>query len=89
MANTENENMDAGAPSALNGGLDKPLYRCGYCGGCTDSDGNPIDWYDAGWDTAEPTQGLCCAGQDAERRMIVTREMAMDAQMPDIEGRSV
>lgn len=65
------------------------LYRCGYCGGCTDKDGNPIDWYeDIGWDTAEQTQGLCCAVRDRPT-ITVTREMAMDAECPEMEGRSI
>jgi len=66
------------------------LYRCGYCGGCTDKDGNTIDWYeDSGWDTAEQTHGMCCAEKETARSTIVTREMAIDAQTPDIDGMSV
>jgi transcription elongation factor Elf1 len=70
--------------------LNKGTFCCGYCGYPTDCEGNPLATIPEGFDNAvaENVHGNCCAAQvqhENEGR-IVTREMAVDAGMPDIEG---
>jgi hypothetical protein len=70
--------------------MDIKLYRCGYCGSPTDEIGNPIHYaqidQSKDWNTAELTHGICCAYNFEPRYREVTREMAMDAGFPEIEG---
>jgi hypothetical protein len=66
-------------------------FRCGYCGQPTDKDGQvlPLETIKAisvDWDKAEQTHGDCCRQEQETRRMQVTKEMAMDAGEPDMEG---
>lgn len=60
-------------------------YRCGWCGMPCAADGDPMG-DDAPKTTGETTtvEGSCCR-QDVRRR-LVSREMAMDAGDPDLEG---
>lgn len=66
------------------------LYRCGYCGSPTDELGEPIHYtkidQSKDWDSAELTHGLCCAFNFDPKYREITREMAMDAGLPEIEG---
>ena len=72
------------------------LHRCGYCGQPTDKDGRvlseaevkAIDANDTRWNTADQTHGECCREQAAyeESVRVVTKEMAIDAGNPDLEG---
>ena len=63
---------------------------CGYCGQPTDEDGIPLNVVPDGFDLAkaEMVDGMCCAAQAAyeQERRTVTRDMALDAGMPEIEG---
>ena len=66
-------------------------FRCGWCGQPTDKDGQvlPLETIKAmnvDWDKAEQTHGDCCRQEHETSRMQVTREMAMDAGEPDMEG---
>jgi hypothetical protein len=66
-------------------------FRCGCCGQPTDKDGQvltleAINSMDVDWDKAEKTHGSCCRHEQEDRRMQVTRDMAMDAGEPDMEG---
>ena len=62
-------------------------YRCGYCGGPTDAKGKVLYEIDEtlDYDSADMTEGDCCSQRESERR-YVTRDMAMDAGDPDLEG---
>ena len=68
------------------------IYRCGWCGLPTDESGEPLDVnpdeYLEENKTAkeELINGCCCMNQHQPQRMQVTREMAMDAGEPDMEG---
>lgn len=70
------------------------LYRCGWCGQPTDKDGAVLPMSQVGltensaeWDKATPTNGECCLdGSQAEQERRVTREMALDACDPSLEG---
>jgi hypothetical protein len=67
--------------------IDKP-FRCGYCGTPTDAEGNVLFDYDKSldWDHAEQSQGECCREERSGPRGYVTRDMALDACEPDMEG---
>lgn len=69
-------------------GADTAAYRCGYCGQPCDSEGEPIEpGMSLDYDRAEMVQGECCRAEQMERpRVQVTREMAMDGGMPEMEG---
>lgn len=63
---------------------------CGYCGQPADKNGKPLEVIPEGFDLAkaEMVHGMCCAAQqqyETERR-TVTRDMAIDAGMLEIEG---
>lgn len=78
------------------------IYRCGYCGDVTDEVGNPLEGYiredvmnliesDKNVETIQ-THGECCVYnemmKEEQRRMVqVSREMAIDAGYPEMEGR--
>jgi hypothetical protein len=63
-------------------------FRCGWCGHPTDANGEPLrdisQWVEKG---AELLNGNCCPPQ--ETRMIVTRDMAIDAQDMSLEGTEI
>lgn len=76
------------------------VYRCGNCGSFTNEDGSPLsdDEFkkikkiidEIGDSKTELVHGDCCV-HDFNRinefnRMQVTREMALDAQDPSLEG---
>lgn len=75
------------------------LHRCGWCGHPTDKDGHPlegknldkatkiIEKYELGIHL-DLVNGYCCPNGDQENyRMVqVTREMALDACDPSLEG---
>lgn len=69
------------------------LYRCGWCGRPTNEYGNVLNEFDPNdYEDKENdvwrVQGDCCKHeQDKQReRMIVTRDMAMDAGDLSLEG---
>lgn len=80
--------------------MNSKIYRCGWCGGCTDKDGNYlkdevrrkaehiIDTYGDGH--TQKVHGGCGGrgeyGNSGHDRVQVTKEMALDAGMPEIEG---
>ena len=63
---------------------------CGYCGQPTNDKGEPLEFIPDNFDLpkAEMVHGLCCAAQSQHENesRIVTKEMAYDAGMPDVEG---
>jgi len=68
-------------------------YRCGYCGQPTDENGNvlsidEINAMEVDWDTAELVEGYCCYYelQEQEHQQRITRDMALDAGYPEMEG---
>jgi hypothetical protein len=71
---------------------DIKIYRCGTCGTPTDKDGNPLSIQEANQLTKEQlnlailVQGYCCIHEEQEKYIIVTREMALDAGDPSLEG---
>lgn len=84
---------------AMNIGVN--LYRCGRCGTYTDKSGNPIDFEkfpeeadriyqinnEFGDTTTESVNGNCCLDDEKTGfEMKVTRDMAIDAGDPDLEG---
>jgi len=70
-------------------------YRCGWCGQPTDVNGEVLGFdvlkdMDEDWDSAEKTPGDCCRNQQESRQMHeVTREMALDAGDPSLEGQLI
>ncbi len=68
------------------------FFRCGYCGQATDESGMNLSFdevksMNVDWNKAEMTNGNCCATSEQEIYMRqVTREMALDAGCPEIEG---
>lgn len=67
----------------------EPKYRCGWCGECCDKDGNVIEWPEdkTGYDEAEKVHGECCIHEQMEKETRrVTRDMAIDAGDPSLEG---
>lgn len=69
-------------------------FRCGYCGQPCNNRGTPqAPWQIAviepfvNWDEAEQVHGLCCLEREMyESQVQVTREMALDAGVPEMEG---
>ena len=61
-------------------------FRCGWCGHPTDATGEPLrdlsDWQET---VAELLNGACCPNGDGSPR-YVTRDMAIDAGDPLLEG---
>jgi hypothetical protein len=66
------------------------MYRCGYCGTPTDEHGVPLnncsEISESELDNATLTQGECCREQEEEKYVIITRDMAIDAGDPSLEG---
>ena len=71
------------------------IYRCGWCGLPTDKDGQPLEvdpteYLEKHKDAeCKNTQGYCCPNGDESQqrqRVQITREMALDAGMPELEG---
>jgi hypothetical protein len=74
---------------------EEKCYRCGYCGRRTAKEGEPltlaeIKQMNVDWDKAEKVHGFCCPhgahGAQEQHRGYVTREMALDAGDPSLEG---
>lgn len=74
------------------------LYRCGWCGQPTNKDGDVLTMSQIGlvsdlarWDGAESVHGECCreSNEPRDRREICTRDMAIDACDPSLEGQWV
>ena len=66
-------------------------FRCGWCGQPTDCDGKVLEYDEfysaADWENAKLTHGDCCPRDpDTSEPRVVTKEMAMDAQDPELEG---
>lgn len=63
---------------------------CGYCGQPTNENGEPLEVIPDNFDLAksEMVHGMCCVAQaqHEQESRIVTRDMAHDAGMPEIEG---
>ena len=74
---------------------EEKYYRCGYCGQPTTKEGEPltldeINQMNIDWGKAGQLQGFCCAQEEQEERGgYVTREMALDAGDPSLEGASI
>ena len=66
------------------------VYSCGFCGAPCDKDGNQLDEIPEGWNPDEHEHvvcEVCYAEENAKANMIrVTREMALDAGDPSLEG---
>ena len=76
------------------------IYRCGNCGSFTSEDGSPLSreefektqmkYFEIRDSKTELVHGDCCAHEfnriDQFNRMQVTRDMALDAGDPDLEG---
>ena len=75
------------------------VYRCGHCGNLTTDDGVPLPYNseefkqaqkiidEIGDSKTELVHGDCCIEEDMPfHRMQVTRDMALDAQDPSLEG---
>ncbi len=75
--------------------MNSKIYRCGWCGCPTDCNGNVLDelrfkkvvniinTYGDG--RTEKTHGQCCESEN-QLRNRVTRDMAIDAGDPSLEG---
>jgi hypothetical protein len=66
-------------------------YRCGWCGHPTDETGQPVEFDSAtvedDYKDAGKVHGLCCPPpEDPWQPQHITREMAMDAGDPSMEG---
>ena len=64
-------------------------FHCGFCGSPLDEKGNPIFPVPEGYNPDDYDAAACysCAMEDESRHhIIVTREMAMDAEDPSLEG---
>ncbi len=69
----------------------KRVYRCGYCGTPCDEHGVELKDLELinkeDLDKADLVEGLCCRSEVQERHMErVTRDMALDACDPSLEG---
>lgn len=64
------------------------MYSCGFCGAPLNADKNQVDAPDGYAPNAYPHDvcGRCQAEHEYHERMIVTREMALDAGDPSLEG---
>jgi len=65
-------------------------YSCGFCGQPMDKDLNDITDISSGYDPNDYPHDVCatCHYEETRKadRMLVTREMALDAGMPELEG---
>jgi len=71
----------------------KKTYRCGNCGTPTDKDGHPLSVGECNklteeqLNNAELVYGDCCIEElSSDNYIIVTRDMAIDAQDMRLEG---
>lgn len=72
-------------------------YRCGWCGAPCQENGeclNPEEyknWTDEDWNNVEKVHGECCIEEQNKiaNRMQVTRDMAIDAGDPSLEGQYI
>ena len=70
-------------------------YRCGYCGTPTDEGGTPVslekckELTDEQLNSAELVHGWCCYEEQQDNRVVVTRDMALDACDPSLEGQII
>lgn len=91
------QNQDDG--TGLNPVQKNVIYRCGWCGYPVDQNGSPLSeiktnidanrYLDEHKDCTEVhVNGFCCpCGDESPDNMVqVSREMALDAGMPEIEG---
>lgn len=72
------------------------IYRCGHCGTPTDENGVPLTGEEfkrvtsiideIGDSKTELLHGDCCINDPYYNRIQVTRDMALDAQDPSLEG---
>lgn len=84
--------------------MNSKLYRCGYCGQPVDNEGNPLKGEvrervisllkTYGDSHTYEEHGECCVydemqRQEQQRYVRVTRDMAIDAGMPELEGQRV
>jgi hypothetical protein len=63
-------------------------YACGWCGNPTDKDGNLLNEQDfLNWkpENLEAVHGECCLDKETEK-MLITRDMAIDAGDLSLEG---
>ena len=64
-------------------------YHCGFCGCPLDENGEYVSEIPTDYDPDDYDDNVCshCAMEDeSHHHMIVTHEMAMDAQDPSLEG---
>jgi hypothetical protein len=70
-------------------------FRCGFCGSPASKNGDPltIDFIkstNVDWNNASPINGNCCIGNQEVKvnsnQQIVSKDMAKDAGMPELEG---
>lgn len=79
--------------------MNSKIYRCGWCGNVTDKKGkvligdirqrtiNTIQKYDKRLSPhTSDVNGYCCPYGNEEEQRRVTREMALDAGDPSLEG---
>ena len=68
------------------------VFRCGYCGTPTDKEGNPLSIEDCNKiknediENAELVHGFCCVEEQSNNYIVVTKDMAIDAQDLSLEG---
>jgi len=69
------------------------VFRCGYCGTPTDKDGNSLSIEDCNklsekeLKKAKLIHGYCCYEElQDDSYIVVTKDMAIDAQDPFLEG---
>ena len=79
--------------------LEKIIYRCGWCGNPVDKNGEQLPEINSNHEAnkylethkncnEELVNGFCCpdGNEPMNRRVQVTRDMAIDAGMPETEG---
>ncbi len=82
-----NENPNDAKPVLAAG-----FYRCGWCGQPTNKEAQPLtideckQLTDKQLNSAELLYGNCCSPQQEREKMIVTRDMAIDAGDLSLEG---
>ena len=77
--------------------MNSKLYRCGWCGLPVQQDGNMLDGTEKAIKIIEKygdrkthkVNGWCCPSGDGSQRVIVSREMALDAGDPSLEGQEI
>ncbi len=70
--------------------LEDIKYICGWCGHPCKEDGTPWEQIPDDFDPStidyKNIQGSCCEDQEENQRIQITKEMAMDAEEPEMEG---